>query len=78
MAIVRFFAAAKAITKTSEVELSGENVAEILEAAKKEFPELVTVLTKCSILLNEISCTDRNAKVGQEDLIDVLPPFAGG
>ena len=78
MALVRFFAAAKSITKTSEVELFGKNVAEVLEAAKKEFPELVTVLTKCSILLNEISCTDHNAPVGPVDVIDVLPPFAGG
>lgn len=78
MALVRFFAAAKAITNTSEVELSGENVAEVLEAAKKRFPELVTVLTKCSILLNEISCTDLNTAIGQDDVIDVLPPFAGG
>ena len=78
MALVRFFAAAKAITKISEVQLAGQNVAEVLEVAKIQFPELVMVLTKCSILVNEISCTDLNAAVGQDDLIDVLPPFAGG
>lgn len=78
MALVRFFAAAKAITKISEVQLAGQNVAEVLEVAKIQFPELVTVLNKCSILVNEISCTDLNAAVGQDDLIDVLPPFAGG
>ena len=78
MALVRFFAAAKAITKISEVQLAGQNVAEVLEVAKIQFPELVMVLNKCSILVNEISCTDLNAAVGQDDLIDVLPPFAGG
>ena len=78
MAIVRFFAAAKAITKTSEIQAAGRNVAEVLEVAKKEFPGLATVLTKCSILVNEISCTDLNTAIGQDDLIDVLPPFAGG
>ena len=78
MALVRFFAAAKAVTKTPEVQISGNTVSEVLDAATKDFPSLVTVLTKCSVLLNEVSCTDLETPVSQSDLIDVLPPFAGG
>lgn len=78
MALVRFFAAAKAVTNTSEVHLPGNTVSEVLDAATINFPGLVNVLTKCSILLNEVSCTDLETPVSHDDLIDVLPPFAGG
>lgn len=78
MALVRFFAAAKAITKTSEVEISGENVAEVLTNAKTLFPQLDHVLIKCSYLLNETSCSDLTEQITETDILDVLPPFAGG
>ena len=78
MALVRFFAAAKAATKTSEIQVSGNDVAEVLANATQKFPELSQVLPKCSILLNEVSCSDIKTTVGENDLVDVLPPFAGG
>lgn len=78
MALVRFFAAAKAATKTSEIQVSGNDVGEVLANATQKFPELSSVLTKCSILLNEVSCFDLKAAVSDDDLVDVLPPFAGG
>ncbi|MEY4311921.1 MAG: hypothetical protein RLZZ571_691 [Actinomycetota bacterium] len=78
MALVRFFAAAKAVTKTSEIQVSGKDVSEVLTNATKKFPELSIVLKKCSILLNEVSCNDLKTVVSENDLVDVLPPFAGG
>ncbi|MEN9741177.1 MAG: hypothetical protein RIR66_133 [Actinomycetota bacterium] len=78
MALVRFFAAAKAVTKTSEIQVSGDDVAEVLANATQKFPELSHVLPKCSILLNEVSCFDFKTAVGDSDLVDLLPPFAGG
>ena len=78
MATVRFFAAAKAATKTPEIQLAGNTVGELLAAAKEQFVNLAAVLTKCSLLLNEVACSDLNTPTNDEDILDVLPPFAGG
>lgn len=36
------------------------------------------VLGRSSFLLNEVSLRDRDRKLGNDDTLDVLPPFAGG
>lgn len=78
MALVRFFAAAKAATKTAQVEIDGNSVGEVLNQAKTMFADLGQVLSKCSLLLNETSCNDLTVSVNDSDILDVLPPFAGG
>ncbi len=78
MVTVRFFAAAKAATKTNEVKISANTVEQVLALTIEKFPDLAVVLPKCSYLLNGIACSDLSTKLSPEDLLDVLPPFAGG
>ena len=78
MAQVRFFAAAKVVTKTAQTPIPGNSVGEVLDQAKINFPGLDQVLTKCSLLLNETSCSDLTTPISDGDVLDILPPFAGG
>lgn len=78
MATIRFFAAAKAATGVASMEVTANQVGQALDQAKTTFPQLTEVLNKCSYLLNEVSCQDLTAKLGDGDTLDVLPPFAGG
>lgn len=78
MTIVRFFAAAKAATGLSQLQVNGATVGEVLANCEREFPALSSVLPKCSFLLNEVSCLDLARAVESGDQLDVLPPFAGG
>lgn len=41
-------------------------------------PPLADVLRRCSYLVNEVAAKDPNRRLGEGDLLDVLPPFAGG
>lgn len=36
------------------------------------------VLARCSFLVNGIATTDRDTRLGPDDEVDVMPPFAGG
>lgn len=39
---------------------------------------LAAVIPRCSFLLNEVALRDRSAAISPGDVVDVLPPFAGG
>lgn len=78
MPVVRFFAAAKAVTKVSQTQIPADTIEQALSIAIQNYPGLDQVLTKCSYLLNEIACHDLQTQVSDLDTIDVLPPFAGG
>lgn len=39
-------------------------------------PLLENILTRCSYLLNEVAILDRRATLTDDDILDVLPPFA--
>lgn len=78
LATLRFFAAAKAATGVSTIEISGDTVGQVLSQATTQFPKLGIVLPKCSFLLNEVSCSDFEVQISGQDVLDVLPPFAGG
>jgi molybdopterin synthase sulfur carrier subunit len=41
-------------------------------------PTLETVIGRSSFLRNEISLKDHAAELDEQDVIDILPPFAGG
>jgi molybdopterin synthase sulfur carrier subunit len=43
-----------------------------------EGASLDRVLARCSFLVNAQSTTDRQTPLNDGDLVDVLPPFAGG
>ena len=91
---VRFFAAAAAATGVEEqridlpalagsapftlADLSELLVATFPASASSHTPPLAEVLTRCSFLLNEVSTRDLTLALSADDVVDVLPPFAGG
>lgn len=75
---IRFFAAAKAITKVPQIQVSANTLGQALDLATEEFPNLVQALPKCSYLLNGQTTKNNSAQLNSGDTIDVLPPFAGG
>jgi len=86
---VRYFAAARAAAGVEEerFELSpGDTLATLLEAIlaverpnpPAGTPPLPRILSRSSFLLNEVAVRDRGAALKPDDVVDVLPPFAGG
>jgi molybdopterin converting factor small subunit len=86
---VRYFAAARAAAGMEEerFELSdGDTLATLLAAILAvERPEppagtppLARILSRSSFLLNEVAVRNRSAALKPDDVVDVLPPFAGG
>ena len=86
---VRYFAAARAAAGVDEerFELSdGDTFAMLLEAIlaverpdpPAGTPPLARILSRSSFLLNEVAVRDRSAALKPADVVDVLPPFAGG
>jgi molybdopterin converting factor small subunit len=41
-------------------------------------PTLERILARSSFLLNEVAVRDRSTVLADGDVVDVLPPFAGG
>lgn len=88
--LVRYFAAARAAAGFEEEKFDlpgGATVADLLEAvAAVERPEqppsgtppLPSILSRSSFLLNEVAVRDQATVLGPDDVVDVLPPFAGG
>ena len=65
---------------------AGATVTDLLEAVLSvERPEppagtppLARILSRSSFLLNEVAVRDRAVMLKADDVVDVLPPFAGG
>ncbi|MHA7290122.1 MoaD/ThiS family protein [Arthrobacter sp. MDT3-24] len=86
---VRYFAAARAAAGVEEelfVLPAGATVADLLEAVlavdraepAAGTPPLQRILSRSSFLLNEVAVRDRTTVLNPGDVVDVLPPFAGG
>jgi len=86
---VRYFAAARAAAGVDEerFELPAGSTVESLLAAvlgvqREEppagTPPLERILARSSFLLNEVAIRDRATVLADGDVVDVLPPFAGG
>uniref|UniRef100_UPI003CF98083 MoaD/ThiS family protein n=2 Tax=Bacteria TaxID=2 RepID=UPI003CF98083 len=64
----------------------GSTVAQLLEALlavpraepPAGTPPLPRLLSRSSFLLNEVAVRDQSTVLGADDVVDVLPPFAGG
>jgi sulfur-carrier protein len=78
---VRYFAAARAAAG-SEVETihiqSGTTVAGLVDELSARDVELANVLKRCSFLCDGVAVRDAGVTLEAEQIIDVLPPFAGG
>jgi len=75
---VRLFAAARAAVGVSELMVSAGTLGSVLDETVVAGPGLGNVLPQCSFLVNEVSCRDMTMAVSDGDVVDVLPPFAGG
>ena len=78
MAIVNFYAAARAACGVSESQIDGATLGEVIASASKEHPQLIAILHGCSYLVNGAAESNNDVKVSAGDVIDVLPRFAGG
>ena len=78
--IVRYFAAAKAAAGTAEEELTASTLAEAL-AKLDGRPGLPAVLAVCSFLVDGAPVGHRaheEVLLGENSVVECLPPFAGG
>lgn len=81
---LRYFAAAKAARGigTEEVSVSSsESIDDVLERVIARSPSTALcrlVFARSTFLVNGHAETDRGRRVCGGDLLDVLPPFAGG
>ena len=79
---VRLFGAARAAAGVDQEGIAVDGpatVADVLEAAAAAHgPKLADVLRRCSFLLAERAVHSHQTPIGSTDILDVLPPFAGG
>lgn len=74
---VRYFAAA-AEAAGVDAEQRGESSLEELRAAVvAEHPALADILPRCAVMVDGVR-SDDDRSLADAQLIDVLPPFAGG
>ncbi|MGP4032331.1 MoaD/ThiS family protein [Pseudarthrobacter sp. 1C304] len=86
---VRYFAAARAAAGVDEerFDLPADSTVDalleaILAVERPEppagTPPLARLLSRSSFLLNEVAVRNRATALKPDDVVDVLPPFAGG
>jgi molybdopterin synthase sulfur carrier subunit len=78
---IRYFAAARAAAGAEGETVSvapGTTMASLVVSLAARGPELARVLRRCSFLCDEIAVRDMALNVSDGQIIDVLPPFAGG
>jgi molybdopterin converting factor small subunit len=78
---VRYFAAAQAAAGTEEETLTvrpGTTVADLVARLATDNDDLADVLRRCSYLCDGLAVRDTNAALCNGQILDVLPPFAGG
>ena len=77
MVRVRYFAAAEeAAGRDSETRFEA-SLGDLRAALGAEHAELGAILPRCAVLVDG-SRVDDDAPLGEDSLVDVLPPFAGG
>ena len=78
MAKVNFYAAARAASGVSESAIEGSTLGEVIASATAKYPQLVSILPGCSYLVNGAAESNNDMKISADDVIDILPRFAGG
>ena len=77
MIATRLFAAAAEAVGANETTVTAPTVAALRAALSARGPEAPRVIAQCAILRNGERLGDDSALI-EGDLVDVLPPFAGG
>ncbi|RJT81096.1 MoaD/ThiS family protein [Arthrobacter cheniae] len=82
--LVRYFGAARAASGVDQERLPADRpLADVLTDLRRRppvtgAPSLGKVLDRSSFLLNEVSLRDPATVLQDDDVVDILPPFAGG
>ncbi|PWJ26610.1 molybdopterin converting factor small subunit [Branchiibius hedensis] len=75
---VRFWAAAQEAAGTHTETYAAASVRDIVTDASGRHPALIAVLPRCSLLLDGVRVGDLDTQVLGGQVLEVLPPFAGG
>lgn len=76
---VRFFAAARESFGTRQKDFEADSLGTLITAINEVAEgKSATVLSRSSFLVNSVARTDPATPLSSEDIVDVLPPFAGG
>jgi molybdopterin synthase sulfur carrier subunit len=79
MAVVRYFASARAAAGITEEVVAAATLSELRTAlADRHGERLAAVLRVASFLVDGVSWRDGDAPLPDSATVDVLPPFAGG
>ncbi|PCE13847.1 molybdopterin synthase sulfur carrier subunit [Microbacterium sp. SZ1] len=74
---VRYFAAAAEAAGTDAEERSEGTLAELRAALVAQHPTLADILPRCAVMVDGVR-SDADRSLEGVELVDVLPPFAGG
>ncbi|WP_106814724.1 MoaD/ThiS family protein [Microbacterium timonense] len=77
MPVVRYFAAAQDASGVDSERRSETTLGELRRAVSAAHPGLGGILPRCAVLVGGSRVADETA-LGADDVVDVLPPFAGG
>lgn len=77
MAVVRYFAAAAEATGVEVEQRPEATLGDLRRAVATAHPGLGGILPRCAVLVGGARVDDETP-LGAEELVDVLPPFAGG
>lgn len=77
--LIRYWAGAKAAAGVESEEIQAATVANALAlATEARGAELVRVIERSSLLLDGVVVHDRGMSLKDAQILEVLPPFAGG
>ena len=76
--VVRFYAAAREVIGKSELEIAPSRLDAIITVLSAGVAQRVRVFSQCSFLIDGEICHDITREIRAGQIIDVLPPFAGG
>ncbi|MFK0242875.1 MoaD/ThiS family protein [Microbacterium sp. NPDC090281] len=77
MTRVRYFAAAAEAAGTDSEERGETSLVALRAEIVAEHPALAGILPRCAVLVDGVR-TDGDLALDDAELIDILPPFAGG
>lgn len=86
--LIRYFGAAQAAAGMAEerLDLDAATLETVLAHLTARYPlpvrvggpAMPEVIARSSFLLNEVAARDRGRVLAADDVLDILPPFAGG
>jgi molybdopterin synthase sulfur carrier subunit len=79
MTTIRFFAAARAAVGVDSLTTTGPTIVAALGAIDAADPARWSALQeRCSYLVDGVTTRDRSTSLDGVEVVDVMPPFAGG